>query len=100
MEKLTEQIIRDISLEKGVWLDDDLSGDIHDGSLKVHVWFNKLPIGFEIVRQVLRMPYISMDDISDYTAVRRIETVEDLNKAFENIFNLPQRLLDLFSEFS
>ena len=45
------------------------------------------------------MPYISMDDISDYTAVRRIETVEDLNKAFENIFNLPQRLLDLFSEF-
>ena len=30
MTKLTEQLIRDISLSKGIWLDDDLSGDIHD----------------------------------------------------------------------
>ena len=76
------------------------TGEYNDGSLRCYIWFRLLRDGsFEIVRQVLRMPYISMDDISDYTAVRRIETVEDLNKAFENIFNLPQRLLDLFSEF-
>ena len=76
MEKLTEQIIRDISLEKGVWLDDDLSGDIHDGSLKVHVWFNKLPIGFEIVRQVSEMPHISIEDVPDYCAERGIKTAQ------------------------
>lgn len=100
MTKLTEQIIRDISLDKGIWLDDDLNGEYNDGSLRCYIWFRLLRDGsFEIVRQVLRMPYISMDDISDYTAVRKINTVEDLNKAFENIFNLPQRLLDLFSEF-
>lgn len=45
------------------------------------------------------MPYISMENIPDYTAVREIKTVEDLDKAFENIFNLPARLLDLFCEF-
>lgn len=50
MTKLTEQLIRDISLSKGIWLDDDLNGDIHDGSLKVHVWFNNTGNGFEIVR--------------------------------------------------
>ena len=99
MVKLTEQIIRDISLDKGIWLDDDLNGDIHDGSLKVHVWFNWLPIGFEIVRQVSEMPYMSIENVPDYCAEREIKTVEDLNKAYEDIFNLPTRFLDLFYNF-
>lgn len=99
MVKLTEQIIRDISLDKGIWLDDDLSGDIHDGSLKVHVWFNKLPIGFEIVRQVSEMPYISIENVPDYCAELEIKTVEDLNKAYEDIFNFPERFLNLFYNF-
>ena len=99
MTKLTEQLIRDISLSKGIWLDDDLSGDIHDGSLKVHVWFNNTGNGFEIVRQVAEMPYISIENIPDYCAEREIKTVEDLNKAYEDIFNLPERFLNLFYNF-
>lgn len=99
MVKLTEQIIRDISLDKSIWLDDDLNSDIYDGSLKVYVWFNRLPIGFEIVRQVSEMPYISIENVPDYCAEREIKTVEDLNKAYEDIFNLPIRFLDLFYDF-
>jgi len=99
MVKLTEQIIRDVSLDKGIWLDDDLNGEYSDGSLQCHIWFNKTDDGFEIVRQIVEMPCISMENIPDCTAVREIKTVEDLNKAYENISNLPTRLLGLFCEF-
>lgn len=45
------------------------------------------------------MPYISIENVPDYCAEREIKTVEDLNKAYEDIFNLPERFLNLFYNF-
>lgn len=99
MVKLTEQIIRDILMDNSIWLDDDMVGWYDCDGFKCYISFNKREDGFEIVRQISELPYVEVTDMRPCPAEREIKTVEDLNKAFENIFNLPTRLLDLFYEF-
>lgn len=99
MTKLTEQIIRDILMDNGIWLDDDMSGEYSCDGFKCYISFNQREDHFEIVRQISEMPHVSVSDIIPYPAEREVKTVEDLNKALEDIFNFPQRFLDLFYEF-
>ena len=99
MENLTEQIIRDILMDNSIWLDDDMVGWYSCDGFKCYISFNKRDDGFEIVRQISEMPYMSIENVITCSAEREIKTVEDLNKALEDIFNFPQKFLDLFYEF-
>lgn len=99
MVKLTEQIIRDTLMDNSIWLDDDMVGWYSCDGFKCYISFNKRDDRFEIVRQISEMPYMSIENVITYSAEREIKTVEDLNKALEDIFNFPQRFLDLFYEF-
>lgn len=99
MTKLTEQIIRDTLMDNSIWLDDDMVGWYDCDGFKCYISFNKREDGFEIVRQISEMPYMSIENVITYSAEREIKTVEDLNKALEDIFNFPQKFLDLFYEF-
>lgn len=99
MTKLTEEIIRDVLMNNGIWLDDDMSGEYSCDGFRCYISFNEMENGFEIVRQIRNMPYVSVTDMSLWPVEREIKTVEDLNKALEDIFNFPQKFLDLFYEF-
>lgn len=99
MTKLTEEIIRDVLMNNGIWLDDDMLGEYSCDGFRCYISFNKRDDGFEIVRQISKMPYVEITDMSLWPVEREIKTVEDLNKALEDIFNFPQRFLDLFYEF-
>ena len=99
MVKLTEQIIRDILMDNGIWLDDDMLGEYSCDGFRCYISFNKREDDFEIVRQIRNMPYVSVTDMSLWPVEREIKTVDDLNKALNDIFNFPQKFLDLFYEF-
>lgn len=99
MEKLTEQIIRDTLMDNSIWLDDDMLGEYSCAGFKCYISFNKRDNGFEIVRQISEMPYMPIENVITCSAEREIKTVEDLNKALEDIFNFPQKFLDLLYEF-
>lgn len=86
-------------MNNGIWLDDDMVGWYSCDGFKCYISFNKIDDGFEIVRQISEMPYMSIENVITYSAEREIKTVEDLNKALEDIFNFPHRFLDLFYEF-
>ena len=97
--KLTEQILRDALMDNSIWLDDDMLGEYNCDGFKCYISFNKREDSFEIVRQISEMPYMSIENVITYSAEREIKTVEDLNKALNDIFNFPQKFLDLFYEF-
>lgn len=99
MVKLTEEIIRDVLMNNGIWLDDDMLGEYSCDGFRCYISFNKREDGFEIVRQIRNMPYVSVTDMSLWPVEREIKTIDDLNKALNDIFNFPQRFLDLFYEF-
>lgn len=99
MTKLTEEIIRDVLMNNGIWLDDDMLGEYSCDGFRCYISFNKREDGFEIVRQIRNMPYVSVTDMSLWPVEREIKTIDDLNKALNDIFNFPQRFLDLFYEF-
>lgn len=99
MAKLTEEIIRDVLMNNGIWLDDDMNGEYSCDGFRCYIWFNKAEDGFEIIRQIRDMPHVSVVDFVHYPAEREIKTVDDLNKALNDIFNFQQRFLDLFYEF-
>lgn len=99
MTKLTEEIIRDVLMNNGIWLDDDMLGEYSCDGFRCYISFNKRDDSFEIVRQISKLRYVEITDMGPYPAEREIKTVEDLNKALEDIFNFPQKFLDLFYEF-
>lgn len=99
MEKLTEQIIRNTLMNNSIWLDDDMVGWYSYDGFKCYISFNKRKDHFEIVRQISELPYVEVTDMRPCPAERKIETVDDLNKALNDIFNFQQRFLDLFYEF-
>lgn len=99
MTKLTEEIIRDVLMNNGIWLDDDMLGEYSCDGFRCYISFNKREDGFEIVRQIRNMPYVEVTDMRPCPAEREIRTVDDLNKALNDIFNFQQRFLDLFYEF-
>lgn len=99
MTKLTEEIIRDVLMNNGIWLDDDMLGEYSCDGFRCYISFNKREDSFEIVRQIRNMPYVSVTDMSLWPVEREIKTIDDLNKALNDIFNFPQKFLDLFYEF-
>lgn len=99
MTKLTEEIIRDVLMNNGIWLDDDMLGEYGCDGFRCYISFNKREDSFEIVRQIRNMPYVSVTDMSLWPVEREIKTIDDLNKALNDIFNFPQKFLDLFHEF-